>query len=559
MATLDAEGLLASSPERARGSDARPDGRSDVLILCLVVAVGALLRLPSLGNSLFGDELSSYFIVTHHSFGGIVRLLDGHSVDLTPPLYFLLSWLVERAGDSVLALRTVSFASGLAAIPLTYLVGLRTVGRRAALVGAAVMALSPFLVFYSTEARAYALVMALVLGSTLCLLKALESQRAGWWVGYALLMGAAMYTHYTSIFVLAAQFLWALALYPKARLRLGIAALGGAALFSPWIPALLRNSRSFGTKVFDVLEPFGASAVTHDTAHWALGHPYLALSEVPGTPGLVLIGVALAAGGLGTALAFRGRRLDVRSPAWLAPVLALATPVGLVLYSVLRVDTWDMRNLISSWPGLALCLGAIVAGHRRLWRIAVPALVLGFLWGAVQLLPADHERPQYDRAADFILAHGGRTDPVAVITAPTPGPLSEMDAALAYAGDPGRPLLRIGAPTLAATLAAPPYALLPAVPIATLAAQAERTGAGQPLFIVAPGVEPVSGLLAGAPVSPRAALGPDFGAGHSGQIFATVFIPLSQFVRAIAHDFAPARTVVYRGILDVSVYEFVRR
>ncbi len=61
---------------------------------------------------------------------------------------------------------------------------MRTVGRRAALVAAALTALSPFLIFYSAEARGYELMIALVLVSTLALLRAVE-QRADALVGRA--------------------------------------------------------------------------------------------------------------------------------------------------------------------------------------------------------------------------------------------------------------------------------------------------------------------------------------------------------------------------------------
>ncbi|MEA2145020.1 MAG: mannosyltransferase, partial [Solirubrobacteraceae bacterium] len=488
----------ASAPDRPRRP--APAKRSEHLTLAVIVIAAVLVRLPSLGNSLFGDELSSYFIVTHHSLGGIVRLLDGHSVDLTPPMYFLLARLVEHLGDSPLALRAVPMAAGTATVPLTYLFGLRTVGRRAGLVGAGLTALSPFLVFYSTEARAYALVMALVVGSTLCLLRALEAGRPAWWAGYALLACGAMYTHYTAVFVLVAQFSWAALAHPVRRRALLVATAAAAAGFVPWIPVLVTNSHSFGTKVFGILEPFTANAVVHDIEHWAVGHPYLPLRTSPGTAGLaaVVLGVVVSVIGLGAqrrqTLKLRVRPL-LRSDSFLPVLLALATPLGLVVYSALRQDTWDMRNLISSWPGLAVSAGALITAAPRLRWATVALVGAGFAVGAGQLLTSAHQRPDYAAVARFVKAQGPATDPVAVIVAPTPGPLSAMDAAFAYAGQPNRPLLRIGSPSLTATLAEPPYALLPATPVASLAAQAERAPAGARLFVIAPGSVPLAALL----------------------------------------------------------------
>ena len=75
-----------------------------------------------------------------------------------------------------------------------YLLGTRTVGRAAALAGTAFFALSPFAIFYATEARAYALMTLLVVLSTLVLLRALETNERRWWVALALLEAAAMYS-----------------------------------------------------------------------------------------------------------------------------------------------------------------------------------------------------------------------------------------------------------------------------------------------------------------------------------------------------------------------------
>src|SRR5207253_1172569 len=91
-------------------------------------------------------------------------------------------------------------------------------GRRTGLAGAAIVALNPFLIFYSTEARAYALMLLLGLLSTLALLRALDaSPSRWWWAMYAFFSCAALYTHYTVVFVLFAQLAWAAWTHPGAR------------------------------------------------------------------------------------------------------------------------------------------------------------------------------------------------------------------------------------------------------------------------------------------------------------------------------------------------------
>ena len=95
-------------------------------------------------------------------------------------------------------MRLVSVLAGTAIIPLSFVLGRWTVGVRAGVVAAALVALGPFMIYYSTEARPYALLILLVLLSTLSLLRALSSERSRWWVAYAVFACAAAYTHFTS-------------------------------------------------------------------------------------------------------------------------------------------------------------------------------------------------------------------------------------------------------------------------------------------------------------------------------------------------------------------------
>ena len=130
-----------------------------MVLVGLLTVGGLLLRLPSFHDSLFGDEISTYFIVTGHSLPRVLRLIESNQ-ETSPPLYFMLAWATKGLlGNPVESIRLLSLITGTAAIPLTFLLGLWTVGRRAALVGATCVALSPYMIFYSTEARPFMLVL----------------------------------------------------------------------------------------------------------------------------------------------------------------------------------------------------------------------------------------------------------------------------------------------------------------------------------------------------------------------------------------------------------------
>lgn len=524
------------------------------------------MRLPSFGDSLFGDELSTYYIVTGHGLGRALDLLRGNTADLNPPLLFVLAWITERLGDPAQSIRIASLISGTAAIPLTFVLGRWTVGRPAALVGAALTALSPYLIFYSTEARAYSLVLCLVLVSSLALVRALQTGRAAWWVVYAVASCAAMYAHYPALFVLVAQFGWAFATRAEARRALLAANLAAAVGYLPWLPTLADNTGSPGAKVIELLEPFGPHVVRVDLGRWAFGHPYMPTDTMPGTLALALLaaGLALGAAGLVAILpcAPRSRRLARPSSGLvLVVVLALATPVLIGLYSLVGDSVWNARNLAVSWPGLALCAGALLTSAGGVVRVAAVTLVLAaFAIGAVRMLEADSQRPDYAAAARFIERTGRPTDPVVEAPVPSPGPLTPVgDVALNHYGrpDPGRhPVLRLGVAPLAAALRARPYESPPVPRPEEIAGQAARLAAGRTLFLVVPGTAPLARLRSTGVTARTAGLEPAFGTGPPAAFVTAGLSPVHPFVRALPPRFRLIRATTVPGIMPVTVYAF---
>ena len=218
-------------------------GVPTTLALIAAIAVGALLRTLVADQPLFADELSTTWIVTAHGLGGVLSTVHSNA-EITPPLTFVASWFAAQLSTAPEVLRSPALISGVALIPLVYAIGLRTVGRAAALVAALLTAVSPFMVYYSTEARAYGLMMALVAVSTLALLLAVDHGRRRWWVLYAAASAGAAYSHYTCVFLLAVQFAWVLWAHPGARRAAVLANVGAALAFLPWITGLRNDLNS---------------------------------------------------------------------------------------------------------------------------------------------------------------------------------------------------------------------------------------------------------------------------------------------------------------------------
>jgi mannosyltransferase len=416
-----------------------------------ITIVGLLLRLPSAGDSLYGDELSTYFTVTGHGLRSTIDIVRSDQ-ELTPPLFYALSWLATKLGNPTETVRLVSVIAGVAAIPVTYLVGIRTVGVRGGVVGAALVALSPFLIFYSTEARAYALMMLLGLLSTLALLMALDDGRVRWWVAYAICSCAAVYTHYTVVFLLAAQLLWALWTQPRARLALIGANVAVAVALLPWLSEFRADQRSPCGKIIGELQPFDVTALRVDVGRWSIGHPVLQIAAIPGAVALALMIAGLVAGAIGAALT---RPARPGSRVVLVVMLALALPVGAALASIVGHSIFTPRNLIASWPELALVAGALVGAGSGALRVVASVLLLGgFAVAGAEMLARRHQRPDYAAAVGFVERSARPGDVVVDQPFPTPGPLSAVDAAFARRGGSHPPVLRLGFPSLATELRA---------------------------------------------------------------------------------------------------------
>jgi mannosyltransferase len=376
---------------------------SPVWIVGVLTLVAFALRVAGMGESLLGDELFTHEIAGRSSLGDVI---DGVQSDLeiTPPLYFILAWAAGKLGDQLWLLRVPSLLAGTALVPLVYVVGRRTVGRSAALLGTAMAALSPFMVFYSTEARAYALMTFLVLLSTLALLNALDGRGRGWWALYAAASCAAMYSHYTAGLVLAPQAAWALWAH-RDRWRVLLLANGVAALgFVPWLPSMADDTGAVAQRVIGAFEPFGGHTIQRSLLRSTVGTPFMSVDEVPGTVALVLLGLAavvVVAGAM--ALLRRRPSLKLEPRVVLVAVLALGAPVGAALYSIAGDDIYIARNMTVSLPGIWLLAGAVIAALPRRVALAAATLVLAvFAIGAAKTLSPDSQRPDYKGIAHFI-------------------------------------------------------------------------------------------------------------------------------------------------------------
>jgi mannosyltransferase len=425
---MEAAGALGrrglSTYREALGELVRSRSRTFWIVAGLT-ALAAAVRFATLGlQSYHHDEIVTASRVLRDGFWHAMDAV-GFS-ESAPPLYYVLAWLwTQVTGTGEFGLRSISALAGVIMVPVAYLLGAELRGRRTGIAAAALVAVNPMLVWYSQEARAYALFALLTAVSFLYFLRALRpaedvpsSHPYGglthgtsrdmvlWGVFSAL----ALATHYFAFFPLAAEALWLLHRRRRAVVP-GLAILAGAGLLlaplaihqmsighAEWIGNHTLGNRLWGTGLTFLLGETGEIVSRPQ-------HPLLALAPL-----------LLAFAGLALVL-LRGdedERRSVRAPLALAGV-TVAVPVAVGLLSPGK-DYVLARNLMPALIPLLLVLavGFTLRRARRLGAVLGIALVaysLGFsLWAS--LSPA-LQRPDWKAVA---AALGEPEEPRAMVT-----------------------------------------------------------------------------------------------------------------------------------------------
>jgi mannosyltransferase len=412
-----------SRPRSAAATVRRLAADRSLLILAGLVVFTFVLRFSQIHQSLYGDEVYTYQDIYGKSFRAVLTNVNT-GAENSPPLFFLFAYATAKLGDPTVWIRLPSIVLGAATLVCVFLIGQETIGRRAGLVAAALLAVSPFSFYYGVEARPYATMAFFVAASTWFLLRALDTDRRAYWALFVLASAGAAYSHYTSIFVLAVEGSWALWIR-RDRIRAPLTACALAALlYTPWIP----NLRGKALAVIGSLQPLTPHNVLIDLMRPIAGYPYAPLSAIPTIPGLIVIFVCALAGGACLLRARLGAKVSGLAAAgsaretgrwphrfWLLVALALATPVGLLLYSMLFTDLWLARGLYASMPAAVLVLAGLLTAIPRPLNVGAVLLVIGVLvLGTVRAASPSWRRPPLRSIASYIDRSATAADPVTV-------------------------------------------------------------------------------------------------------------------------------------------------
>ncbi len=220
-------------------------------VLFSVIILGMYIRVHNVGYRPFWlDELYSvsYAQLTIESLFKVLH------TDIQMPLYFILlhAW-IWIFGDSDRAVRSLSILFGLLGIIGFFLLlrkGLRW-GVNSCLIGLSLLAVNPFHIYYSIEARTYSLMFALAtFYLTAFALMHAEGDKK-YCLAYALLQALLLYTHPTALlycFCINATYVFLLFSHRECswlKLRNFLAAnVVAAVIFAPWVTSSIQQAYS---------------------------------------------------------------------------------------------------------------------------------------------------------------------------------------------------------------------------------------------------------------------------------------------------------------------------
>jgi mannosyltransferase len=389
----------------------------EVWLLAGVVGIGAWLRFATLASQSYWFDEAQAAHEMHLSFGSMFSSMIVHETN--PPLYFVLGWLWARVfGTGEVGLRSLSALIGTAVIPIVYLCGRELVSRRAGLVAAALAALSPFMIWYSQEAREYMLLAALCGLSLLFFARAWREpsrRHITWWAVFSAL---AILTHSFAGFLVAPEALWLLYLIRNRAIAVaaGVLVVVQVAL----LPFLLTHATST-LLGFISGTPLG-SRIQQVPVDFGLGTLYYSPIVSYG-----LLGAAALAGAV-IVLLLIGADGDQLRGAGAAAALAGVVLLVPLLLALLGEDYYIPRALMPAWIPLAVVVAAACTAPRARVAGAILAVIVlaSFVYAQVRISGnPEYQRPDWRGVASAlgtasgpraIVAYDGAaaTDPLAI-------------------------------------------------------------------------------------------------------------------------------------------------
>jgi mannosyltransferase len=364
-------------------------------ILAVVLVLGVGLRLVNLGHSYWGDEDVTVQLLREPLWFMIRHGIPGS--ESTPPLYYLIAWVWTHIfGTTELGVRSLSALIGVATVAVAYPLGRELRGRRTGLLLTAFVAVSPFMVWFSQDARAYGLAMLWIAVGLLYFARSLRTTASkDLWL-WAAASALALSSHYFTIFVIVPE---ALALIASRKTRRP-AVWPTAAVAAAWLallPLLLFQRVQAGhlswIEFLGLGERLKMTLQFFETGSWNLS--FVLLAGVTAVMAVVI------------GLAFATRRIGRRELLILGVgVSAIGLPA---IAAIAGFDYVNYQNLVMAWLPFAAVLTAAIARWRRVGPVLAAVLLSSSLVATVKIQSsAALQRPNWRLATTTLSAQPPR-------------------------------------------------------------------------------------------------------------------------------------------------------
>jgi len=204
-----------SDQDHLKREDRPVSRRASGVLLIGVLLLALALRLWGLdAKGLWQDEIFTAAIASpQNSLAEVVSIPLYNTALPAPPLYFLVTHFLLRLGDSDFVLRFPALVFGILGVVATYPLGARIFGRVEGVAGALFVAVAPFHVRYSQDARFYTLLVFLSLVSVYALYRAVQHRGRAWFIIFTVASTLNVYNHLFAFLVLGAEVVFVLGLW----------------------------------------------------------------------------------------------------------------------------------------------------------------------------------------------------------------------------------------------------------------------------------------------------------------------------------------------------------
>jgi len=387
----------------------------------IAIAAGVAIRVAMLGEKVLSFDEAYTLATAQRSFVG---MLETFWFEANGTLYAVLLWPLLRIAESEETIRILALLAGLATIAAVYWTGRALVERRAALVAAALVSLSPALIGWSVYGRAYAFAILFAVVSFGCLARALDDagRSSRWrWLLVACLLAMA-YSSVLAAITLLPIHAAAIALRGRETHSLRAWARPSLALMGGLVPlgVLLVLESNVRDPLAWLWKP-DTALVRRVAGELAVGPTYF---SGRGT-GFAALTLAALASIVVTGLVLSWRRRGV--PSWRTGLVlgwALWPPLLLFVASQVRPMFWA-RYLGVVIPAVALLVAVLLVRMPRPLGAAY-----GLTLGTILVAAAVTTSPPFNdfqRKASWVEARRGPGDPLVLY------PIEQLPALAYYA------------------------------------------------------------------------------------------------------------------------------